>query len=51
MDYGVVKGLQFILFFGAALGFPLWQIWSCRPDRRAPDPALKPTQSPNDLSP
>ena len=26
MDYGVFKGLQALLFFGAALGFGVWQL-------------------------
>ncbi|MEM1191205.1 MAG: hypothetical protein AAGI72_21930 [Pseudomonadota bacterium] len=26
MEYGLFKGLQALLFFGAALGFGIWQL-------------------------
>ena len=32
MDYSLFKGLQFVLFFGAALGFGWWQLRSVRQD-------------------
>ena len=34
MDYDPAKGLQALLFFGAALGFPIWQLMSVRRDLR-----------------
>lgn len=30
MDYSAFKGIQFFLFFGAALGFGLWQVISVK---------------------
>lgn len=30
MDYGFFKALQGLLFFGAALGFGVWQLVSLR---------------------
>ena len=34
MDYDLAKGLQALLFFGVALGFPIWQLISVRRDLR-----------------
>jgi hypothetical protein len=34
MDYDMAKGLQALLFFGAALAFPLWQLIAVRRDLR-----------------
>ena len=34
MDYGIFKALQFVLFFGAAFGFGIWQLIALR---REPD--------------
>lgn len=34
MDYGTFKALQGVLFFGAALGFGLWQLAVLRRLRR-----------------
>ena len=34
MEYDLAKGLQALLFFGAALGFPIWQLISVRRDLR-----------------
>jgi hypothetical protein len=45
MDYSVFKGLQFLLFFGVALGFGWWQLRACRPD-----PATEEHESPSQHS-
>lgn len=34
MDYSQFKGIQFLLFFGAALGFGVWQVVSIKKDLR-----------------
>jgi hypothetical protein len=34
MDYGQFKGIQFLLFFGAALSFGLWQVIAIKRDLR-----------------
>lgn len=34
MDYGQFKGIQFLLFFGAALGFGVWQVIAIKRDLR-----------------
>ncbi len=34
VDYSVFKGLQFVLFFGAAFGFGWWQLRSVRQDKK-----------------
>ena len=34
MDYDLVKARQALLFFGVALGFPIWQLISVRRDMR-----------------
>ncbi|MEM8489966.1 MAG: hypothetical protein AAF756_03995 [Pseudomonadota bacterium] len=33
MDYGLFKGLQALLFFGAAFGFGIWQLIALERDR------------------
>ena len=38
MDYDVAKGLQALLFFGVALGFPLWQVIAVRRELRNSNP-------------
>jgi hypothetical protein len=39
MEYGTFKALQGVLFFGAALGFGLWQLALLRRLRRKRDEA------------
>jgi len=34
MDYSHFKGIQFLLFFGVALGFGLWQVIAIKRDIR-----------------
>ncbi len=38
MDYDMAKGLQALLFFGVALGFPLWQVIAIRGELRNSNP-------------
>lgn len=45
MDYSVVKGLQALLFFGAALGFGVWQLISLRRDSRKEADRERPDES------
>lgn len=34
MDYGLFKGLQGLLFFGAAFGWGIWQLVALKRDAR-----------------
>lgn len=34
MDYGQFKGIQFLLFFGVALGFGVWQVVAIKRELR-----------------
>ena len=37
MDYGVMKAVQFVLFFGAVFGFGFWQLHSLKKLRNQRD--------------